>query len=301
MFVVLLLVTTSLSAQNFGFDDDVAEVVSAAGGVVVSGEVSAELLGYVEDFSDGVEATRLGDVFSGKLNFKAESGHAEAVVNLKLSAPVTGVADAAAPVAIDEGYLTAYFGAVDIEAGLRKLTWGKADSLGPLDVVNPLDYSDLSGISDMMNLKIARPLVHASLRLGQYSKVEGVFVPSFEPPHFSETGRWMPRQLAALSQLPPENIARADTGTLDYAQAGLRFSTSIGGAADVAVQYYYGRLTTPAVTQTMPTSPPPLPPPSETTSPSPATSPPTPRPSPSAATSPSVAPSAPAPTPPSSR
>jgi hypothetical protein len=30
----------------------------------------------------------------------------------------------------------------------------------------------------------------------------------------------------------------------------LRFTTTIGGAADIGFQYYYGRLTTPAVTMT---------------------------------------------------
>jgi hypothetical protein len=60
--------------------------------------------------------------------------------------------------------------------------------MGPLDVVNPLDYSDLSDLSDMMNLKIARPLVHASFRFGQFFKLEGVFVPNFEPAGFASSG-----------------------------------------------------------------------------------------------------------------
>jgi hypothetical protein len=70
------------------------------------------------------------------------------------------------PVCVDEAYIRGYFGNLDVEGGLRKLTWGKADSMGPLDVVNPLDFSDLSNLSDLMNIKIARPLVHTSLLLG---------------------------------------------------------------------------------------------------------------------------------------
>jgi hypothetical protein len=107
----------------------------------------------------------------------------------------------------------------------------------------------------MMNLKIARPLVHASFGFGQFSKLEGVFVPNFEPVNFAETGRWAPAQFAALSQFPSENIIKPDTATLDYAQAGLRFTTTIAGAADIGFQYYYGRLTTPAVTMTAATPP----------------------------------------------
>jgi hypothetical protein len=110
----------------------------------------------------------------------------------------------------------------------------------------------------MMNLKIPRPLVHASFRFGQFSKLEGIFVPNFEGPYFAESGRWAPAQMAMISQLPESNIIRPGT-TLDYAQAGLRFTTTIGGAADIGFQYYYGRLTTPVVTVTEPTGTPLLP------------------------------------------
>jgi hypothetical protein len=122
--------------------------------------------------------------------------------------------------------------------------------MGPLDVVNPLDMSDLSGMSDPLSLKIARPLVHASLRFGQFSKLEGVFVPNFEPGRFAVSGPWASPQMTLLSSLTPP-----DTTTLDYAQAGLRFTTTITNTADIGAQYYYGRLTTPAITITS-TSPP---------------------------------------------
>jgi hypothetical protein len=125
--------------------------------------------------------------------------------------------------------------------------------------MRPLDYSDLSNLGDIMNLKIARPLVHASQLVGQFSKQEGVFVPSFEPARFAESGRWAQAQFAALSQLPPQNIARpGDTSTLDYTQAGLRFTTTIANAADIGAQYYYGRRNTPSLTITASPQAPPL-------------------------------------------
>jgi hypothetical protein len=217
------------------------------------------MTGFVDNFSEGAEFMRLGDIFSSKLNFSAETPSASGVINLKL-APGPVYYDEKSPVYVDEAYIRAWFGAFDVEGGLRKLTWGKADSMGPLDVVNPLDYSDLSNLGDLMNLKIARPLVHVSLLWGCFSKLEGVFVPSFEPIRFAGSGRWVPAQMAMINQLPPQNVIRPDTTTLDYAQAGLRFTTTIAGAADIGVQYYYGRLTTPAaVTRTAPTGTPPLP------------------------------------------
>jgi hypothetical protein len=75
--------------------------------------------------------------------------------------------------------------------------------------------------------------------LGQFSKLQGVFVPNFEPVRFAKDGRWA---------LPLGSITPPDTTSLDYAQAGLRFTTTISNAVDMGVQYYYGRLTTPAVT-----------------------------------------------------
>jgi hypothetical protein len=248
-----------LAAQDFGFGFDDEGVADAGFGeigggrplaVSIGGEVSASIVSYVDDFADGVDTVRLGDIFSGKLNFAAENSRADAVINLKI-APGLVYYEAKSPVYIDEAYVRAYFGSFDIEGGLRKLTWGKADALGPLDVINPLDYSDFSAmsqaVSDPMILKTARPLLHASYRIGSFSKIESVFVPNFEPARFADKdSRWYPAQMAVLSQLP---VTAPDTAALDYAQAGARFTTTIG-PTDVGVQYYYGRLTNPAVTIT---------------------------------------------------
>jgi hypothetical protein len=247
---LLFFTALSLPAQDFGFgfDDEGADGMNGTfdGGsapvVSISGEVSASMTGFIDDFSDGPDYTRLGNIFSGKLKFSAETTHAEGVVNLKL-APGLVYYDEKSPVYVDEAYVRSYFGNFDVEGGLRKLAWGKADSMGPLDVVNPLDYSDLTDLSDMMNLKIARPLIHVSFALGHFSKLEGVFVPNFEPVKFAKSGRWSTPEFAKLAQYPDP-----DKMTLDYAQAGLRFTTTIGGAADVGAQYYYGRLTNPVVT-----------------------------------------------------
>jgi hypothetical protein len=254
VFLFAFFSVLSLSAQDFGFGFDEEESGDAFGGggglaVSIGGETSVSMTGFIDDFSKGADHTRLGDNFSGALKFSAGTSSAEGVINLKL-APALIYYDEKSPLYVDEAYIHTWFGGLDIEGGLRKLSWGKADSMGPLDVINPLDYSDLSDLSDAMNLKIARPLIHASVVLGQFSKLEGVFVPNFEPAYFAEKGRWAPAQFASLNQLPSGSVRYPDTTTLDYAQAGLRFTTTIGSAADAGVQYYYGRLTTPAVTIT---------------------------------------------------
>ncbi|MDR2759732.1 MAG: hypothetical protein LBB78_10170 [Spirochaetaceae bacterium] len=267
---------------GFGFDGEEAAEASPTPvsflipGIRIGGEISAELVGYVHDLKPrGGFSGALGNIFSGKLNFAASGTNADGVINLNLRPVFDGTSS---PVEIDEAYVRAYFGSFNIEGGLRKLTWGKADSLGPLDVVNPLDYRDLTDMTDIQSLKIARPMVHLSYGFGDFSKLEAVFVPWFEGHRFDTGGRWTPSRFNELpSQIsqgvirwlydsippgvPPAQIAAAlaglstasfditspDTFSLDYAQGGLRFTTT-WGSSDLGFQYYYGRLPQPAVT-----------------------------------------------------
>jgi hypothetical protein len=262
LFLCAVFSATMLSAQDdgfgFGFDDSPGgggsgTAGSAASPVTISGEATGSLQGFINDFDDA-DSVKLGSIFSGKLNFAANTSYGGAVIKARL-APSPEYYGGKSPVYVDEAYAQGNFGSIDIEAGLRKLTWGKADSMGPLDVINPIDYSDASALTNTGEVKIARPMIHAALHVGNFSKLEAVFVPNFEPLRFAETGRWSPAQFAALSQLPAGSVVKPDTTTLDYAQAGLRFTTTIG-SSDIGVQYYYGRLTTPAVTQTMSATPP---------------------------------------------
>jgi len=262
--IILLFIAASLSAQDFGFsfDDDYtgdSDGANKSFAFSIGGEVSASLIGYLDDFSESLSNTRLGDVFSGKLNFSVKTNYVDGVLNLRLK-------KTASPV--DEIYLSAYLKNFEITAGLRKLVWGKADSMGPLDVINPLDYSqvftEMADSVSLMGVKIARPLVHALFRFGNFSKIEGVFVPWFKPHQIPLTGRWAPSQMEMLTNPPipasitiplpipmpipletTQTITEPDTKKIDYAQGGLRFTTTIG-SADVGVQYYYGRLPQPA-------------------------------------------------------
>jgi hypothetical protein len=267
---------------GFGFDDAAEGGGNrAAGGaaapVTISGEVKGTLQGFVGDFDDA-DSLKLGTIFAGKLNFAADTSYGGAVVNLRL-APSAEYYDGKSPVYVDEAYAKGNFGSVDIEAGLRKLSWGKADSYGPLDVINPIDYSDAGALTAPGDVKIARPLVHASVRLGDFSKLEAVFVPAFQGNRYElrYDNRWAISQVKSLPQmaaagiagqfpaaLPPviiagyssqmETILRGsdigayfpDTASLKYAQGGLRWTTTTG-PADWGLQYYYGRLARPAL------------------------------------------------------
>jgi hypothetical protein len=244
LLLAFALMAALIYAQDFGFGDvdgGSTNTESAVGGlssfsspVTIGGEVTAELMAYPHDFTKGIEETRFADVLSAKLNIEASGNMAEAHLNLELGQ------DTASPISIDEAYVRAFFGKFDIEGGLRKIAWGKADSMGPLDVVNPLDMSDLSRL-DLDNaaaMKIARPLIHATLGITSFSKLEAVFVPTFQGMDLTAKNRWTP----ALPFTPTE----PDTSTLNYFQTGLRFTTTFR-AVDLGVQYYYGRMTRPAM------------------------------------------------------
>jgi hypothetical protein len=257
-FVLVLALGTLLfvpgapaAAQDdfgFGFSDEEAEgdsgsgeAVSGFGTVSIGGEVSASLTGFVGDFSDA-EKVDLGDLFEAGLNFSASGANAEAVINLKLTPVFDG---SSSPLSVDEAYIRAYFGSFDVEGGLRKLTWGKADILGPLDVINPLDFSDYTRMNDAGDMKIARPLLHASFRIGSFTKLEGVFVPVFRGHNIDMEGRWKDARMAGMQDYPSVSLDYAKTQSLRYAQAGLRFTTSIG-QSDIGAQYFYGNLFQPA-------------------------------------------------------
>jgi hypothetical protein len=240
----------------FGSIDDEPAAISGGGGVTVGGELSAGLTGFLKDIADDMGHIHAGDIVKGSLTFSAGGDSAEAFVNLHLN---PALSDGTSPVLLDEAYLSVFFSALTVDAGLRKLTWGKADSEGPLDVINPVDYSDLSELKAGEPLKIARPLVRAAFRFGDYSKIEGVFVPWFEGHTFAGSGKWEPERMKALKQTATQfgitAIHEMDTTTLSYFQAGARFSTTVLHS-DIGVQYYAGFL--PRLAYSIETAPHPL-------------------------------------------
>jgi hypothetical protein len=260
-------------SQDFGFDGE--NSAGAIPAVTITGDISASFQFFTEDCvsAEKIRGIELGNVFSGKINFSAGGKAADAFIGLKID-PVFSRAFPGASIAIDEAYLRLYFGPVDIEGGIRKITWGRADSFGPLDVVNPVDYSDLSAISSPRNVKLARPMLHINWNINAFSKLEGVFVPWFAGNEYAMDGRWAPPVITGIGSSLVEDlisqfslsgtgidtllnawektfdimeIYRNSDNTLEFAQGGLRFTTTIG-ETDLGVQYYFGRLPRPAYT-----------------------------------------------------
>jgi hypothetical protein len=313
-FVVMLctglIFISGLQAQEFGFGADDSQPGSEADAstvrgsplaadagaslpavsVKIGGEIAVELSPFFNDFQEKDDAQR-DDVqpnsllpISGKIKFNVSGGNIEAYAALNLTADAIGelwnssekLQDPTyTPLFVDEAYLRAFLGPVSIEAGLRKLTWGKADSLGPLDVTNPLDLTDLCNMTDLQAVKIARPLLRVSWNMTGFSKLDAVFIPNFAGHRFAREGRWTPSQYTAMAGdlessiyerlsifIPPEysalfetmyptiysqiaaglpDASPPNTGGFDHFQAGLRFTTSVG-PADIGLQYFYGNL-----------------------------------------------------------
>jgi hypothetical protein len=233
-------------AQDFGFGDldgfPDGETGGAAGpfALSLSGEAVMEIIGFVKEFDDPAD-TALDGNFRGRLDFEAGGDNVRALVSLKINAP--GEKYALGLVAPDEAYLQVYFGAFELESGLRKLSWGRADSMGPLDVINPLDYTSLTNMTSYTENKIAQPLIHFSCRAGSFTKIETVILPWFSPHRFADTGRWA----SSSSPLPVTAPGPSELKKLDYARMGARFTTTIG-PADIGLQYFYGRMYQPATT-----------------------------------------------------
>jgi len=119
-------------------------------------------------------------------------------------------------------------------------------------------------------------MLRATWSLGSFSRVEGVFIPWFQGHQLATSGRWAPNQITALvdgidTVLYMTALSHPDlymyidtirhtinslldniedffpkTNSLELAQAGLRFTTSIG-ASDIGIQYFFGRNPRPTI------------------------------------------------------
>ena len=187
----------------------------------------------------------LGSLASASLNLTASGTLASAFLGLRLSRNRLETD----PV-IDAARVGLYLGSFSLESGLLKLVWGRADSGGPLDVLNPLDLSDQS-IPNYLDRKLAVPMIRAQLSLGQHSNLDAVFEPGFRGNILALSGKW---ESAAMKTLLLDSSGYtgviaddlAPVRTLDHSQAGARFTTSIGGF-DLGAQYFYGYLPDPVI------------------------------------------------------
>jgi hypothetical protein len=239
-------------AQDFGFGppagQDTAAGFGGAVGVDIGGSVTVSGIAFPFELQDwdysnsdaSVEAKLVfdlsGDRSGGRLAFRLDSGSAAADFSEML----------------DEAWLEADLGSGELrgrlQAGLMKASWGRADSLGVLDVLNPRDLRDLS-MRDELEQKIAVPMLKLSQPLGGRITAELAYIPFFEGNRIAVSGPWVPTALAPL--ISTCTFVYPDMKTLEFGQAGARLNAGFSGF-DVGLQYFHGYLTTPAFDLTKP-------------------------------------------------
>ena len=232
--------------QDFGFaaEDEDAPGSSRSG---ISGWIDIGAAAPFASFGDP-SAISLGDLAASRIEFSWDSGKFGATAALMVSKSRI----ASDPASLVDTAVLSYFGEKFwFEGGLMKLSWGRADSQGPLDVTNPLDLRDLT-VSDPLERKIAMPMLRARYSLNQASALEAVFIPSFAGHRMALDGIWAPAALKSLAvMVQPGKVLAAATEdlvprtTLNNFQAGARFSASLV-SVDLGLQYFYGFLPTPA-------------------------------------------------------
>ena len=255
--ILFCLCCTALYAQaaadDFGFESEAES--SSAFSIDMGGKLSLGGSFYFNDFKT-FQDVQPGSLLEGKLHVHATAPMTEAYFGVKLNgktlAPLLGKTQAVFPEQpqiaswIDEAYLKMLFGSVVITGGIQKMNWGRAENLSVLDIVNPRDKTDLTLMYAPQEMKIARPLISATVYLPYDLKLEGVYLPVFEGNRIvtGTSDRWYSRQFdriwgnsaGTVSFNPPV------TDTLAYSQGGSRLTAAIGGKHDLGVQYFYGRL-----------------------------------------------------------
>ena len=256
--VFLLLCTTAAIAEEttdgFGFDDNTE--TGSAFSIDIGGRLSLGGSFFFNDFKT-FKDVQPGSLIDGKLHIHATAPLTEAYFGVRLNgktlAPWLGTTQSVYPAQpqiapwIDEAYLKMLFGPAVITGGIQKISWGRAETLSVLDIVNPHDQTDLTLMYNPQEMKIARPLISTTVYLPHDLKLETVFLPVFEGNRIvtGASDRWYSRRFERLWGLPAA-FHQPATNTLSYAQGGGRLTAAVGGMHDFGIQYFYGRLPEPA-------------------------------------------------------
>lgn len=149
-----------------------------------------------------------------------------------------------------EGYVKLAYNKFDIDVGLMKLVWGKADKVHCVDNINYTDYSDFLN-PEYIDRKKAEKMIRVNYFLPNGS-IEAVYAPEFHADMYPATGIWKQSSLGLLnsaftsvgtnydSQL---KLAEEDT---QKGQFAVRYTNSIAGF-DIGFSDYQGYLKKPSL------------------------------------------------------
>ena len=95
---------------------------------------------------------------------------------------------------IDEAVIALYGDKANFYLGRQKITWGKADSLHVLDVINAQNLYDFIN-QDPQDFKIAADMLKVDIPIGMMGMLEAVYLPFRQSSLIPTTGNWIPSEV----------------------------------------------------------------------------------------------------------
>lgn len=241
---------------NFGeVKDETAHFsVSVGGGIYVG------VTPFFTDMKD-IKELKPSSLLWGSIHLDAQAPLTHAYINLslndqtlpfKLGNKWATTETTKIPRWLDEAYLQVSMGAVYFSGGVKKITWGRADVLSVLDIINPHDKTEVLFPNNANKMGV--PLLHFFAYTPHDVKMELVFLPMFTPHLLAVEGRWKPIGMEQVEQLAfaqtkegLQSVFKNDTSKFKFAHTGIRLSTTFAHAHDVGIQYLYGHSKMPLV------------------------------------------------------
>ncbi|BFN36154.1 hypothetical protein [Fidelibacter multiformis] len=153
---------------------------------------------------------------------------------------------------LNELYVSAYLGRVQIHAGNQVIVWGKGDELHILDVINADDYWDFF-FPDYLRRRRGENMVRINTIIGPYdwnTNLEIVYTPGFSKMTFPASGPWQPPVYQALYTIleayPGIVLSEESYDELEDGQLAARWTQTVG-RFDLGFSVYRGKLRTPSV------------------------------------------------------
>ncbi len=237
-FGILFFGLTPSGAQDFGFGAPATDGAagSAADGkpaLSAGGSLSFSLLAFPSKLAEG-DFSSSGSLPEGRLTIAASGSGVDATIGLRLDRNILETRPASL---LDEARLRLFLGKTMVEGGLMRASWGRADSLSVLDVVNPRNLSDLT-LRDENERKIAVPMLRLTESLGERASAELIYLPWFEGDRIATSGPWVPPKLAAGKATLETTMAgqlydsyKASVWSATYSAAFAQAMTGGGSAA----------------------------------------------------------------------
>jgi len=258
LFAASMLLVNGLWADDSffaeGFGDEGFGDEGSSSAVEINGSLSTSVRSFLT--SDSIEALADLDEEADAVEVAAEAdliftyeGSDFKVVSDFSFTPSLDSGNLDSMVRINEAY-GQYFGEkINLEAGLMKVVWGKADEFHVVDVLNNVNYSEFL-VPDYLEMMDPELMFKLNVPMGMSSNLEVAYVPVLTADYLPGTDSiWQPKEtkidlpakLTAIAGmgLTPTALASVDTNTLDYGQAALHFTSSASGF-DYGFTYYAG-------------------------------------------------------------